>query len=117
MYDNTSADRSGRRTWTSDANKCLDSLCHKPDIFICAVGGLNVLHNNVPESPFNGRGREKSVHPRDSHVGLKIGIQKLFGNPVLGQRFADGDIRTIFDPGDDTLSRLTGGLDPLGIWL
>jgi len=82
-------------------------LCYKPDVFVGAVGGVNVLHNNVPKGPFDGRGREKGVYPRGSHVGLRIGV-KLFGNPVLGQRLVDGDIWTIFDPGDDRLTRLTG---------
>jgi len=111
VHNRTSADVPRRRVWTSDVNKRLHNMCHNRDVFLGAVGGVNVLHNNVPdgqgESPGSGGTREKSVDSRDPHAGLRLGVEPPRG-PVLGQRLVDGDTRAMFDPGDDRLSWLTG---------
>ncbi len=82
VYNTTSTDWSGCRAWASDANECLNSLCHQLEVFYGAIWSINVLHNYVSNGEVGTGARESIVYPGNAHSCLWFGV-KIYGNPVL----------------------------------
>ena len=82
VFDKTSADRSGYRIFSFEADQGLYSVGRKLGVIHIAIGGVDVLHDNMPNRYSGERDLERLVDPRDSQVEAWVVINGI-GDPVL----------------------------------